>query len=93
MRKLKALVLNCSRDTFKDDKGNIVAYTKTTLGHIAEQSENFVGYLLEEITGKIEDYNVIKNYVGKTVNVDLIYKKVDRKNYRAKMEKREDITL
>ena len=90
---MKALVLNCSRDTFKDDKGNTVAYTKTTLGHIAEQSDNFLGYLLEEFTGKVEDYNVIKNYVGKTVNVDLIYKKVDRKNYRAKIEKIEDITL
>lgn len=90
---MKALVLNCSRDTFKDDKGNIVAYCKTTLGHIAEQSENFTGYLLEEITGKIEDYNVIKNYVGKTVNLELIYKKVDKKNYRAKIEKIEDITL
>ena len=90
---MKALVLNCSRDTFKDDKGNVVAYSKTTLGHIAEQSDNFFGYVLEELTGKIEDFNVIKNYVGKTVNVELIYKKVDRKNYRAKIEKIEDITL
>ena len=88
---MKVLVLNCSRDTFKDDKGNVVAYSKTTLGHIAEQS--FFGYVLEELTGKIEDFNVIKNYVGKTVNVELIYKKVDRKNYRAKIEKIEDITL
>lgn len=90
---MKALVLNCSRDSFKDDKGNIVAYCKTTLGHIAEQSENFTGYLLEEITGKIEDFNIIKNYVGKTVTLEMIYKKVDRKNYRAKIEKIEDITL
>lgn len=90
---MKALVLNCSRDTFKDDKGNIVAYCKTTLGNIADQTDNFFGYVLEEFTGKIEDFNIIKNYVGKTVNVELIYKRVDRKNYRAKIEKIEDITL
>lgn len=90
---MKVLVLNCSRDTFKDDKGNTVAYCKTTLGHLGEQSENFVGYLLEELTGKIEDFNVIKNFVGKNVNVELVYKKVDRKNYRAKIEKIEEIIL
>lgn len=91
--KEKVLVLNCSRDTFKDDKGNIVAYSKVTLGHTAEQSDNFAGFVLEEITGKVDDYKVIKDFVGKTVNVELVYKKVDRKNYRAKIEKIEEITL
>lgn len=86
--KTKALILNVGKGTFMDDKkGEMVGYSKVTLGVMAESSENFVGYLIEEITGKVEDFHKITKYQGRVVDLDLVYKKVDKKNYRAKIEK------
>lgn len=90
----KVLILNASRNNFTNDKtGEVITYSNTTIAHWVEESENFLGYVLEEITGKIEDYQILRKYVGKVVNVELIYKKVDKKNYRAKISKIEEITL
>ena len=86
--KTKALILNVGKGTFMDDKkGELVGYSKVTLGVMAEATENFVGYLIEEITGKLEDFDKIKKYQGRVVDLELVYKKVDKKNYRAKIEK------
>ena len=77
----KVLILNTSRTSFSNkETGEVVAYSTTTIGRRVQESENFCGYLLEEITGKVEDYNAIKRYVDKLVDVDIIYKKVDKKN-------------
>ncbi len=90
----KVLVLNTSKHEFTNDKtGELVSYCVTTIGHQATEDSNFIGYLLEEITGKVENYNIIKKYVGKICNVELLYKKVDKKNYRAKFSSIENDTL
>jgi len=90
---MKALIINTKKGTFKDKDGNIIAFTSSTIGRMAEQSENFTGYLIEEITGGVQDYDVIKNYVNKVVEVDIDYKKVDKKNYRAKLARVNEIIL
>lgn len=90
----KCFVLNSHREEFiNKETGEVVDYCVTTLGKPVQSTDKFVGYMIEELTGKGTDFNVIKNYVGKNVEVDLVYKKVDRKNYRAKLAKIEDVTL
>lgn len=92
--KTKALILNIGKGSFPDEKtGEVIAYSKTTIGVMAENSENFCGYVLEEITGKLDDYNILKKYQGRIVDLELIYKKIDKKNYRAKISKIDGLIL
>lgn len=90
---MKALIINTKKATFKNDKGDIVVYVSTTIGREAEASDTFAGWLVEEITGKVEDYPIIKSHVNKVVDVDLEYRKHDKKNYRPKLVKIAGITL
>lgn len=90
---MKALIINTKRGSFTDRDGSVVSFTSSTIGRMTDQSENFSGYLIEEITGNVKDYDIIKNYVNKVVEVDLDFRKVDKKNYRAKLLKINGITL
>lgn len=83
---MKVLVLNTKKGEFPSEKtGEMISFTTTTIGRIAEESPNFSGYVIEEITGKVQDFETLKKYVGKMVEVDIDYRKVDKKNYRAKL--------
>lgn len=91
---MKALVVNTKKGSFENkETGEVVEFSTTTLGHIAEDSDNFSGYILEEITGKASDFEIIKSYTNKIVEIDMEYKKIDRKNYRAKLKKIADVQL
>ena len=90
--KEKVLILNTKKASFMKD-GEKVEFTSTTIGRLAEESANFSGYILEEITGKSSDFDIIRKFVNKIANVEYELKKVDRKNYRCKLTKIEEITL
>lgn len=89
---MKALVISTQKNTFTDEKsGKLVAYSKTILASIGTPKENFSGLELKTVVGGIKDYEVIKNYAGKEVNVEFDFKKVDDRNYRLKIKKLNDI--
>ena len=90
--KEKVLILNTKRASFTKN-GETVEFTSTTIARLVEPTSNFVGYVLEEISGKAQDFDTISKYVNKLVNIEFDLKKVDRKNYRCKLTKIEDITL
>ena len=91
---MKALIINTRKASFENkDTGEVVDYCLTTLGHLEEDSNNFSGYIIEEVTGKSSDFEVIKKFTNKIADIDLQYKKVDKKNYRAKIKQIGDIEL
>lgn len=83
---MKVLILNTKKGEFPSEKtGAMISFSTTTIGRVSEESPTFSGYIIEEITGKAQDFDTLKKYVGKMVEVDIEYRKVDKKNYRAKM--------
>jgi|GEM_PF-6043849 len=83
---MKVLVLNVKKDSFTDKENNLVEYSKVTIGKQTEPSENFCGLFLEEINGKTENYDLIKNYVGKECEVTIEFVK-NGKSYKPKLRK------
>lgn len=91
---MKALIINTKKATFTNkESGEVIGYTNTTIGRMSEASENFSGWLIEEMTGKVADYDILKKYVNKIVELDVDFRKVDKKNYRAKILKVDEIEL
>ncbi len=93
---MKVLVLGTEKIVSSNkETGEVYSYTATQIATPIEATENKVGYIVETITGKVEDFEKIKPYYNKMVEVDFKYKLTDpkEKKYKKKFSKIGDIDI
>jgi len=91
--KAKVLFLNVSKGTFVDDRDRQVGYCKTTIAIQGNQTEEYVGYDIRSITGAIEDFDLIKNYIGRQEEVVLEMRPSSKDTYKMKFVQIADVEL
>lgn len=93
---MKVLILGTEKIVSNNkETGEVISYTATQIATPIEATENKVGYVVETITGKVGDFDLIKPYYNKMVDVDFDYKLTDSKKntYKKKFLKIADTII
>lgn len=90
--KEKAVVLSVDRKAFKGKDNEDVSFTSTCLGYESEATSDHIGYVVETITSKADDFDVVKLYQNKIVELEFEFKKVGN-TYKKKLIKIADKEL
>lgn len=92
--KTEVLILSVQKGSFLNEKTNqMVSYSKTLIALTGEQKEDFVGYEVKGITGTLDHFEVIKNYVGKRVPVEIEMKPGTNDTFKMKFVSIDEIEL
>ncbi len=91
--KAKALILNVSKGTFTSSDNKVYGYANCYIAIPGKTTETRMGYDIQKVKATVEQYDVIKQYIGKQVDVELELKASGDNQFKLAFSKIADIEL
>lgn len=67
----KAFILNINKGTFTGTDNLVHAYASAYIAVPGKTTETRCGYEIQKIKASVEQYDILKSYIGKTIDVEL----------------------
>ncbi len=91
--KAKALILNISKGTFTADDGKMYGYANCYIAVPGKTTDTRMGYDIQKVKATVEQYELLKPYLGKVIDVELELKASGDNQFKLAFSKIADVEI